>query len=93
MSFENWLGPFCALVSAVFVVILAATDRKRRQLRRGASWPMTRAIAAFAIFLQGLALALYGRWSDFLIWIGAAAVIGWGIAAAFNLHKSSRLKR
>jgi hypothetical protein len=27
-----------------------------------------------------------GRWSDFLIWVGAAAIFGWGIAALFNVR-------
>lgn len=37
-----------------------------------------------AMLLPGLALGLAGRWSDFLIWIGAAAIFGWAIAALAN---------
>jgi hypothetical protein len=41
---------------------------------------------ALAIFIPGAALGLAGRWSDFLIWVGAAAIFGWGIAALFNVR-------
>jgi hypothetical protein len=46
-----------------------------------------RRLPVLAIFIPGVALGMAGRWSDFLIWIGAAAVLGWGIAALFSVRR------
>ena len=44
---------------------------------------MRRLAIAFAL-LPGALLAMTGRWVEFLIWLGAAAVLGWAIAAAVS---------
>lgn len=78
----GWLGLGGAVASAMCIALLAAIEPRRsgdRTARRGIRW-----LLLFAIFLPGLALGLAGRWSDFLIWIGAAAMFGWAIAALAN---------
>jgi hypothetical protein len=40
--------------------------------------------------MPGLALGVAGRWGDFLIWIGASAILGWAIAALANMGPKSR---
>jgi hypothetical protein len=52
--------------------------------------PGLRRLLWLAIFLPGLALGIAGRWSDFLIWIGAAAIFGWAIAALANTRSKAR---
>jgi hypothetical protein len=49
-----------------------------------------RQLLLLATFAPGLALAIAGRWSDFLIWIGAAAILGWAIAALANRRSKAR---
>jgi hypothetical protein len=41
---------------------------------------------ACAASVPGIALGLAGRWSDFLIWIGAAAIFGWTIATLAHMR-------
>jgi MFS family permease len=79
------LGLGCALLSAAGVAILAAIDPKRRRDARRAPRSGLRWLLVLAIFIPGAVLGVAGRWSDFLIWVGAAAVLGWGIAALFNV--------
>jgi MFS family permease len=90
MMLVGWLGLGCALLSAAGVAILAAIDPKRRRDARRAAGSAMRRLLVLAIFIPGVALGLAGRWSDFLIWIGAAAVLGWGIAALFNVRGRQR---
>ena len=78
MMLVGWLGLGCALLSAAGVAILAAIDPKRRRDSRRAARSAMRWLLVLAIFIPGVALGLAGRWSDFLLWIGAAAVLGWG---------------
>jgi hypothetical protein len=40
--------------------------------------------------MPGPALGIAGRWSDFLIWVGAAAIFGWAIAALANMRRKPR---
>jgi hypothetical protein len=88
MMLLGWLGLSGALVSAACIARLAAVDPKRRGVvlaRRGSRWWLV-----VASFMPGLALGIVGRWSDFLIWIGAAAILGWAIAALANMRSKSR---
>ena len=82
MTLLGWLGVFAALVSAACIAGLAALDPRRR----GATpvRPGLRRLLLLMTFAPGLALGLAGRWSDFLIWVGAAAIFGWAIAALVN---------
>jgi hypothetical protein len=84
---DGWPGLACALVSAIGIAILAMIDPKRRRASRGTASSTTRWSLLFAILLPGTALGMAGRWTDFLIWIGAAAVFGWAIAALSNLRR------
>lgn len=86
MTMLGWLGLFGALVSGVCIALLAAVDPKRRGIR--SARPGLRRLLLVAMLLPGLALGITGRWSDFLIWIGAAAIIGWVIAALVNLRRN-----
>jgi hypothetical protein len=88
----GWLGLGCALLSAAGVALLAATDPRRRRDARRAARPAMRRLVLLAIFVPGIALGLAGRWSDFLIWIGAAAILGWAIAALSNVRRRRRNK-
>jgi hypothetical protein len=88
MMLLGWLGLSGALVSAACIGLLAAVDPKRRGVSpaRGG----VRRLLLIAIFVPGLALGIAGRWSDFLIWIGAAAIFGWAIAALANWRAKAR---
>jgi hypothetical protein len=88
MMLLGWLGLSGALISAACIALLAAVDPKRRGVspaRPGVRW-----LLLLAIFVPGLALGIAGRWSDFLIWIGAAAIFGWAIAALANRRAKPR---
>jgi hypothetical protein len=88
MMLLDWLGPGCALISAACIALLAAVDPRRRgalPARAG-----LRGLLAFAALLPGIALAVTGRWTDFLIWIGAAGIFGWAIAVLANLRAEPR---
>jgi hypothetical protein len=85
MMWTGWLGFGCAVLSAAGVAFLAAIDPKRRRDARRPAWSNTRRLAAVALFVPGVVLGLAGLWSEFLIWSGAAAVLGWAIAAMSNL--------
>ena len=80
------LGLGCAVLSAAGVVFLAALDPKRRRDARRAAWSNARRLMAFAVFAPGIVLGFFGLWSEFLVWIGAAAVLGWAIAAISNVQ-------
>ena len=77
-----------ATSSAACIAFLAALDRKRRG--GGSPRPRLRGLLVLAMFAPGLALGIAGRWSDFLIWIGAAAIFGWAIAALVNMRAKPR---
>ena len=87
MMLLGWLGLCGALVSTICIGLLAASDPKRRGV--GSARPGMRRLLLLAMFLPGLALGIAGRWSDFLIWIGAAAIFGWAIAALANRRSKS----
>jgi hypothetical protein len=78
-----WLGLLSALTSAACLAFLAASDSRRLAGRRSALHHVRRLAIAIAV-LPGVLLAITGRWVDFLVWLGAAAVLGWTIAAAFS---------
>jgi hypothetical protein len=88
MMLLGWLGLLGALVSAACIALLAAADLKRRNV--ALARPGLRRLLIAATFMPGLALGLAGRWSDFLIWIGAAAILGWAITALANVRRKSR---
>jgi hypothetical protein len=88
MMLLGWLGLFCALVSAACIALLAAADSKRRGANPAR--PGMRRLLVFAALMPGFALGVAGRWSDFLIWIGAAAIFGWTIAVVANLRRRPR---
>jgi len=85
MMLLGWLGLSGALVSAACIALLAAADPKRRGERPG-----LRRLLVLATLMPGLALGVAGRWSDFLIWVGAAAIFGWAIAALGNMRRKPR---
>lgn len=84
----GWLGLSGALVSAACIALLAAVDPKRRGV--DPARPGLRRLLISATFIPGLALGIAGRWSDFLIWVGAAAILGWAIAALANRRRTAR---
>jgi hypothetical protein len=88
MMLLGWLGLSGALVSAACIALLAAVDPRRRG--DAATHPAVRWLLLLATLLPGLALGTAGRWSDFLIWIGAAAMFGWAIAALANRRPKAR---
>ena len=88
MTLLGWLGLLGALVSAACIALLAAADPKRRNV--ALARPGLRRLLIAAAFMPGLALGIAGRWSDFLIWIGAAAILGWAIAALANVRPKPR---
>ena len=88
MMLLGWLGLSGALVSAACIALLAAADPKRRGV--GPTRPGLRRLLIAATFMPGLALGVAGRWSDFLIWVGAAAIFGWAIAALANMRRKPR---
>jgi hypothetical protein len=77
------LGLLATLMSALCLAFLAASDPKRLPGRRAALSGLRRLVIALAI-LPGSVLAITGDWVGFLIWLGAVAVLGWMIAAAFS---------
>jgi hypothetical protein len=88
MILLGWLGLSGALVSAVCIALLAADDPRRRGF--GPARPGLRRLRILMMFAPGLALGVAGRWSDFLIWVGAAAIFGWAIAALANRRPKPR---
>ena len=86
MMLLGWLGLGAAFFSAVCTALLAEFDPKRRN--KITARPSTRRLLLLAMFLPGFVLAFAGRWSDFLIWIGAAAIFGWAIAVLTNIRRS-----
>lgn len=87
MMLVDLLGLGCALLSAAGIAVLAATDPKRRGNTSRSARSGTRRFVWLAALAPGVALGVAGRWSDFLIWVGAAAVLGWGIAVLSNASK------
>ena len=79
------LGLACALASTIGLAWLAATDPKRQRGHEALPARRGRLLAAALAFVPGLWLAGTGRGVAFLIWIGAAAVLGWAVAALANL--------
>jgi hypothetical protein len=75
------LGLGCAFLSAGFIAVLAATDPKRRGSGGRVVVALPRWLLWLATFAPGVALGVAGRWSDVLIWVGAAALLGWAVAA------------
>ena len=63
-------------------------ERNEIPKRRGVS-PTRRGVRRLLI-LMTFALGVADRWSDFLIWIGAAAIFGWGISALVNRRRRPR---
>jgi hypothetical protein len=88
MMLLGWLGLSGALVSAACIALLAAVDPKRRGVVLAR--PGLRGLLLSAALMPGLALGLAGRWSDFLIWVGAAAILGWAIVALANTSRKPR---
>lgn len=92
MMLIGWLGLGCALLSAIGIAILAMIDPKRRRDERRAARQGLRWLLTLSIFVPGVALAFAGRWTDFLIGIGAAAILGWAITALANVQWRGRNK-
>jgi len=86
------LGFLAALMSALCLAFLAASDAKRLPERRTTVSGLRRLAIALAI-LPGAVLAITGDWVGFLIWLGAVAVLGWMIAAAFSAFFPPRNSR
>jgi len=71
----------CTVVSLSGIVALALSDPKRlRKLNRASkrSWRIAGSVLALA---PGLWLIGTAQGVAFLLWLGASAVFGWGIAA------------
>ena len=88
MMLLGWLGLSGALFSAACIAFLAIADPRRRGVvpaRPGLRW-----LLISSTFAPGIALGVAGRWSDFLIWVGAAAIFGWAIAALTNIRSGPR---
>jgi hypothetical protein len=92
MMLADLLGLGCALLSAAGIAVLAATDPKRSRNTNRTARSGTRPLLWLAALAPGVALGVAGRWSDFLIWVGAAAVLGWAIAALSNAWLRSNQK-
>ncbi len=86
------LGFLATLMSALCLGFLAASDSKRLPGRRTALSGLRRLATALTI-LPGILLAVTGDWAAFLIWLGAVAVLGWMIAAAFSAFFPPRNSR
>lgn len=86
------LGFLAALMSALCLAFLAASNSKRLPGRGTALSGLRRLAIALAI-LPGVALAITGDWVGFLIWLGAVAVLGWTIAAVFSAFFPPRNSR
>ena len=91
-------GLGCAFLSAGFIAVLAASDPKRRGSAGRTAPVAPRWLLWLATFAPGVPLGVIGRWSDVLIWVGAAALLGWAIAAvvgniALGQIKSARSRR
>lgn len=82
---QGWLGLSGALASAICIALLAALDPRRRATDHAPR--AARRLLVLAACLPGIALGAIGHWSDFLIWIGAAAILGWAIAALANRRR------
>jgi membrane protein implicated in regulation of membrane protease activity len=79
------LGFFSAMLSAMCLLLLAASDSKRAQPRPALSLPSRlRSLLVAAAVVPGVLFAVTGRWVAFLIWLGIAAMLGWMIAALFS---------
>lgn len=80
----------CAVAaSALAITPMALRDPKRLRtaFKTGTkrALPMStqqRRMLGAASLLPGLVLVACGQWSAFLIWMGAATAIGWGLAQA-----------
>jgi hypothetical protein len=81
------LGFLSAVMSALCLVLLAASDSKRLAGRQSALRNL-RALATTVAVLPGILFTLTGQWVAFLIWLGTVAVLGWMIAAAFSAWPS-----
>lgn len=70
-------------VSAVGVAHLTAVDPKRRRAFRldAPSKPGRTGLAWAALYIPGLVLLVMDQWAAFLMWLGGAPLVGWGIAA------------
>ena len=89
-----------ATVSAVAVTLggigrLAATDPKRRRSFGLAPYHGSRqvALAVTAVFLPGVLLLALGTGADFVAWLGAVCVAGWGVAAMSPLRIADAVRR
>lgn len=78
----------CAIAaSALALTPIALRDPKRlRTAFKGATKAVSpmptsqRRLLAGASLLPGVVLVVCGQWPAFLIWMGVAAAIGWGLA-------------
>jgi hypothetical protein len=88
------LGFLSAVLSAMCLVLLAASDSKRTERRPAfSSLGSLRPLALTVAIVPGLVLAMTGRWVAFLIWLGATAMFGWMIAALFSALRPQTLRR
>lgn len=92
------MGASCAiLASCVVLAPLAWRDPKRlraalrlgQELRPALS-RLQRRVLGWTGILPGLMLALAGQWPAFLIWLGAAAALGWALAQGLAPRPPSR---
>jgi hypothetical protein len=86
------LGFLSAVMSAVCLALLAASDPKRLAGGRSA-FARWRLVAVILAALPGAFLAMTGRWVAFLIWLGIAAMLGWMIAVLFSAFASRHAQR
>lgn len=76
-----------SLFSAALLVLLCIGDPKRRRSARmpgKAHGTTARRLLVIASLLPGTGYALGGDAANFLLWLGAYAVVGWLVALSFS---------
>ncbi|MFO7483774.1 hypothetical protein [Oceanibaculum nanhaiense] len=79
------------LLSLAGIIVLTATDPKRRRV---SGLPEARrrpaALASILIFVPGIALLIAGQSAAFVMWLAAVPLAGWLLAALPPRHGDSR---
>lgn len=75
------IAAICTLVSLLGTIGLAASDPKRLRRRAARLPPLARTGFALLTLAPGVWLGATLQGVGFLLWIGASAVLGWGVAA------------
>jgi hypothetical protein len=84
------LGLVFALLTTIGWALLAVNDPKRGREHAKPTASRLRVVGLVAGLVPGLWLAFAGEGVAFLIWIGAAAVLGWTVSACANWKWAAR---